>query len=522
MHHNIASYEAAVRRHVTVIIPWHGGNEDLLRLALKSLPNGVRVIVARNSGKHEMADAVNKALAAVSTKYVFFMGSDDVVDSETLWRLWEAAIDYDGAYPWMLGFGVTKFKFLAEPWSVKRIQDSNVCGVMLVKTAAALAVGGYTDTVIEDWDFSYRLAKAGYRLAPAPRARYGYRQRNDGLHRTTARSASEMGLSLADLAPYDEREDINSVFYQWRYDGTAYVRCDLASRAAGGIVRGTWDVRDVHRATSWVYQYPNSDTQDMWDFAKSLGKRRVIDVDDNYLSSELGTVVGKYHKENGVLWAERQDSHRRMVEEADAVICATEALVDVYAKVNSNVILCENSCDPIDWPNVSSKKRIVGCVLSANHYDHIPLVANALRAAAGMKGVEVQIVGLDPNWDFPYTHYGFTPSVAAYRRVLSRWDIGLAPVIDNDVTRCKSDLKWLEFTMSGAALIASGVEAYRKVPDESLLRANSSVEFVEHLLSLLRDESHRKKMIKSSMFHVKQNRLVDNESLCNRYTVALG
>ena len=122
MHHNIAAYEAAVRRHVTVLIPWHGREEDLLREALRSLPRGVNVIIAKNAGKHEMATAVNAALAAVKTKYVFFMGADDVVDSETLWRLWEAAIDYDGAYPWMLGFGDRRFRFPAEPWSALRIQ----------------------------------------------------------------------------------------------------------------------------------------------------------------------------------------------------------------------------------------------------------------------------------------------------------------------------------------------------------------------------------------------------------------
>jgi hypothetical protein len=94
-------------------------------------------------------------------------------------------------------------------------------------------------------------------------------------------------------------------------------------------------------------------------------------------------------------------------------------------------------------------------------------------------------------------------------------------VIDNDVTRCKSDLKWLEFTMSGAALVASGVEAYKLVPDDSIIRADSADGFTDAVLGLLRDESERKRMIRRSMFHVKQNRLVCNESLQRRYTTAL-
>jgi glycosyltransferase involved in cell wall biosynthesis len=520
VHHNIAAYEAAVRRHVTVIIPWHGQEEDLLREALRSLPRGVNVIIAKNAGKHEMASAVNAALEATKTRYVFFMGSDDVLDSETLWRLWEAAIDYDGAYPWMLGFGDRRFRFPAEPWSLRRIQDANVGGALLVKTAAARAVGGYADKAIEDWDFSYRLAKDGYRLAPAPRARYGYRQRPGGLCRSTIDEAASMGLSVMDLAPYDERENVSSIFYQWKYDGTAYVRCDLASRTAGGVVRGTWDWQNHHQAPAWVYQYPNRDAQPYWDLGAKLGKKRVIDVDDNYLSADLASVVSKYHVENGKAWGERQESHKRMVEEADYVICATPALVEVYEAVNQNVVLCENSCDPIDWPRVQKKKRIVGCVLSANHYDHLHLVEDALRYADAA-GAEVQIVGLDPDWDFSYTHFAFTPSVASYRRVLSRWSIGLAPVIDNDVTRCKSDLKWLEFTMSGAALVASSAEAYERVPDDSIIRVDGAEGFAGAVGDLLHDERERKRLIRRSMFHVKQDRLVGNESLRNRYTKAL-
>lgn len=523
MHNNIAAYQAAVRRHVTVLIPWHGENEDLLRETLRSLPSGVRVCIAKNAGKHEMASALNAALETITTKYVFVMGSDDVLDKDTLWKLWEAALDYDGAYPWMLGFGAQRFRFQAEPWCPRRIQDRNVCGVFLVKTKVLRAVGGWRDVAIEDWDLMYRVAKARYRLNPAPLARYGYRQRLDGLHRTTVREAQKLEMSWADLAPYDEREHVPAVFYEWRMDGTGYVRCELASRTVGAAVRVSFDESDSHQAPAWVYQYPNSDAQELWDMGARLGKRRVIDVDDNYLAPDLQEIVGAYHKKNGEMWGERQESHRRMCEEADYIICATPRLAEWYSEVNPNVIVCKNTVDPVDWPKRSAKKRrIVGVVLSVNHLDHFHLVADALRAASGFKDVDVEVIGLDPDWDFPYTHIGFTPGVHSYRRVVSRWDIGLAPVIDNNVTSGKSDLKWLEFTMSGAALVASSVEAYKRVPDDCLLRAEDRVDFTEHTLRLLRDESLRRRIVRSSSKHVNEYRLVGNEGLRSRYNLALG
>ena len=521
MHNDIAAHKANVLRHVTVVMPWGGEKEHLLKDAIRSLPRGIRVVIAKNAGKHEMAAAFNAAIESVRTKYTFIMGADDVIDSKTLWRLWEAAIGADGAYPWMLVFGDRRYRTIAEAWCPRRLQDANLCGVMLVKTDAIRSVGGYRSVPIEDWDLTYRLAKAGYRLNPAPLARYGYRQQHDGLHKTTLREANRLGMFWADLAPYETRVEVPAVFYEWSLDGTGYVRCELASRTTKSVVRTSLDQRDKHQAESWVFQYPNSDAQEFWDKAKELGKRRIVDVDDNYVSPELERVVREFHPENAEKWAERQESHRRMVREADGVICATFALADVYRELNKNVIVCENTVDPSDWNYSSSKKKIVGVVLSRNHLKDIPLVEEACRAASRMKGVEVQVIGLDPDWDFSYTSFGFTPSISSYRRILSRWSIGLAPVIDNDVTRCKSDLKWLEFTMSKAVLVASDSEAYKRVPDDCIMRATNAGEFKDRVVSLLRDESRRKQLLRASTLHVKQNRLVGNESLRNRYNTLL-
>lgn len=520
MHHNIAAYKAAVKRHVTILIPWDGKNEDLLRETLRSLPSGLRVVIAKNAGKHEMASALNEALSLVRTSYVFVMGSDDVLDKDTLWKLWEAAIDYDGAYPWMLGFGAQRFRFPAEPWCPLRIQDANVCGAFLIKTRILRDVGGWRDVVIEDWDLIHRVAQAGYRLAPAPLARYGYRQRLDGLHRSTVREANKMRMSWQDLAPYETRESVPAVFYEWRMEGTGYVRCELPARTTRSVVRMSMDERDAHEAASWVFQYPNSDAQEFWDTAKRMGKRRVIDVDDNYATPQLGEIVGRYHKKNGVMWAARQESHLRMCREADYIICATQALASVYAEFNENIVVCENTVDPIDWPGARKRKTIVGCVLSTNHMDDMHLVKDALQYAS-VAGAEVQVVGLDPDWDFSYTHIGFTPSVASYRRVLSRWSIGLAPVIENEITRCKSDLKWLEFTMSGAALVASDTEAYASVPDDCIIRCDGAEGFAGAVGDLLADDRERRRMVKESLFHVKRDRLVGNEALRSRYNTAL-
>ena len=75
--------------------------------------------------------------------------------------------------------------------------------------------------------------------------------------------------------------------------------------------------------------------------------------------------------------------------------------------------------------------------------------------------------------------------------------------------------------MAKAVLVASDSEAYRRVPDDCIMRATSPQEFKDRVVSLLRDESRRKQLLRASTLYVTQNRLVGNESLRNRYNTLL-
>lgn len=44
-----------------------------------------------------------------------------------------------------------------------------------------------------------------------------------------------------------------------------------------------------------------------------------------------------------------------------------------------------------------------------------------------------------------------------------QWDIGLAPLEDNEFNRCRSPIKFLEYTACGVATVASDVGVYRSV-----------------------------------------------------------
>jgi hypothetical protein len=73
------------------------------------------------------------------------------------------------------------------------------------------------------------------------------------------------------------------------------------------------------------------------------------------------------------------------------------------------------------------------------------------------------MIGLDPEWDFAYTHYPYTRSMQHYRDLISILDIGLAPLHASRMNDGKSDLKWLDYTMAGVATIASKQPAFATI-----------------------------------------------------------
>ena len=161
-----------------------------------------------------------------------------------------------------------------------------------------------------------------------------------------------------------------------------------------------------------------------------------------------------------------QPAHNEYVRRCDAVFCATPHLADVYSNLNENVFVLRNSVLESDWrrvrkPDESGKVRI-GWAAGSQHAPDAPLVAEALRRVSKRHPeVEVVLVGnFTPDWDFEYTKVGFTPSLAVYRQVMSTFDISLGPIRPHVMGRGKSDLKWLDSSMAGAAFVGSKCEPY--------------------------------------------------------------
>lgn len=93
----------------------------------------------------------------------------------------------------------------------------------------------------------------------------------------------------------------------------------------------------------------------------------------------------------------------------------------------------------------------------------------------------------------------FDDSYASFLKTLGKihFDIGLAPLADNPFNRCKSNIKWLEYSAHARAGIFSDLEPYRESVEHGktgMLVGDDPKEWFEALEYLISNPNQRKAM----------------------------
>jgi glycosyltransferase involved in cell wall biosynthesis len=516
---------------VSVIIPTRGTRPELLSEAVGSLPDGITLYLAQNSGKLDMAEAMNMALEQVETPFVYVMGDDDLLEEDTITRLVEGIGTADVAYPTIQLFGKKDDQIFADMFSIHRLQQWNyISGSSLFRVSKLREVEGWRATPVEDWDVVYRLAHAGARFEAVPTAIYHYRIHESLSHDIVKTSNSE-SVSTSDLRADMGfvKEDLLATFYGQASRGVGYVRGVLPAKHLPGIYRSTVEHEDdVVPPEVAVWLHPAAMQRKYIDEHRERGRKLVIDVDDDYVSPAFDATLRRWGLDAVAdQWSpEERAGHRDLVREADAVICSTAHLADRYADLNSNVHVCLNSVDPDDWappPRRDPTQPIrVGWAAAKQHWPDAALVEPALRWASKQKHVQVVVIGVEPDFDFDYIHVPFTPTLTTYRDWLGVIDIGLAPVKGGAMNDAKSDLKFLEYTMAGALTIASCRPAYAMTVrhGETGVLAKNARDFRYYVEQAVRDEDTRMAIVRNAARYVASCRLASQNADAYRSVLA--
>lgn len=269
--------------------------------------------------------------------------------------------------------------------------------------------------------------------------------------------------------------------------------------------------------------------------ANHYNKKVVVDIDDDYLNiREDNPAFNDYDKLKGGRYF-----LGAMLSLANGLVVSTDPLAKVYgeADMNSNIDVLPNCNDINDWlfpikKHTDGKIRI-GYAGGNAHGDDINLLIEPMaRILDDYPHVIFQIVGAvtaleaktlgekmngfskrDISSQIEIT--GGTLAWREYPPFLCSmgWDIGLAPLVDDQFNRGKSHIKWMEYSMIGAVTIASPVYPYKQdiqgvhtIQDgKTGLFSNSIDEWYLNMKEMIENEDLRKKYAKAAYLYIKKN-----------------
>ncbi len=223
-------------------------------------------------------------------------------------------------------------------------------------------------------------------------------------------------------------------------------------------------------------------------------KPHLMEIDDYIFSIPPKNIASTVYKPG----TELTKIMLAQMKSADGVICSTPYLAEMYRPINQNCHVIENSIDCTLWPRSKSKNKwspTIGWMGGGTHDDDHEMVADAvgevLRLEKNVKfayicGKEVPsfFKGIPRlKWAFKFSDINTYPGVIAKQG----FDIGIAPLVDNNFNRGKSNLRWLEYSALGIPTVASPLPHFKESirHGKTGFLADSHKEWVEMLRSLI-------------------------------------
>jgi glycosyltransferase involved in cell wall biosynthesis len=240
----------------------------------------------------------------------------------------------------------------------------------------------------------------------------------------------------------------------------------------------------------------------------------VLDTDDNINAVRpFNPGYRGYHPgSEALIW------NKRTVQQVDAVTVSTENLKNVNLKDNKHIYVLPNSLEMERWEKIVRPEHDevrIGCLLSSAHHEDAKLLEKVIPAILEKYSqAHFYYTGMF-DYIFASTREKFPDQMHIVPWIpLKDWpeqvvglglDIGLAPLVDNFFNRAKSNLRYLEYSASKMATVASPVEPYKIITDGKGLLASTTEEWIDHISSLIEDKKKRTTIATNAFKFVKKN-----------------
>jgi len=263
---------------------------------------------------------------------------------------------------------------------------------------------------------------------------------------------------------------------------------------------------------------------------QKYGKPTFVETDDNYIDVPAWNEAFHSFKPTS--------AHRYAATEtmsfADGMFVSTPHLKELYGRYNENVHVIENSLDFkgdrkfVGWDQVSVRKHKgirIGWIGGRSHFNDLMLVAPALREIL-LKYPEVTLClvnsAIQPSCKalgIAYPFEGLSNVHYADRSVpINRYaqfaasfgfDIGIAPLVDCNFNRSKSNLRWLEYSAMKLPTVATDIshfsQSIRDGQDGFLIKNNDLQEWQKRLEMLIEDQGLREEVGRQAYKRVKKD-----------------
>lgn len=234
------------------------------------------------------------------------------------------------------------------------------------------------------------------------------------------------------------------------------------------------------------------------ELAKSFGQTVIIDTDDHFEqlpedNLAFITTDPQRHPDNN------REHLIATYSVADGIIASTKFLEERMRKYNSNVYRVSNSLDPSNFLyriDLAGDKPTIGWVgIMMWRVEDLKGVAGALKTVINgddlrfhhsgimldRRNWAADTIGIDPEKMTAFT--GARPQY--YGNLFMPIDIGIVPLTKNQFNEAKSNLKGLEYALSGIPFVASDTKEYRDLADMGVGRiAKTSKDWIKHLRQL--------------------------------------
>jgi GT2 family glycosyltransferase len=257
-------------------------------------------------------------------------------------------------------------------------------------------------------------------------------------------------------------------------------------------------------------------------------KTLIFEIDDDLFS--IHQEHSDYYKIQTIL-----PQIEPLVSSAKKIIVSTPQLKKVMHHKHDNISLIRNVIDEKIWFSGSdynctmnqSDKLVIGYMGTYTHDKDLAIIMKIIPEIQHFLkkqniSLEFQIIGGTKNKMLPCQSVKIPAEATVYPKFVQfmkrtvKWDIAVAPLLNNDLNCSKSELKFLEYTALGAVGIYSNIGAYADIIEEGktglLCDIDDEQAWKDNIIKLCVNKTLRYDLYKNALNKVNSSYLLKNNT----------